>query len=60
MTTALATTTLEGLELVHRGKVRDCYAVGDDLLIVATDRLSAYDVVLSPPIPDKGRVLDIG
>jgi len=57
MTTALATTTLEGLELVHRGKVRDCYAVGDDLLIIATDRLSAYDVVLSPPIPDKGRVL---
>ena len=57
MTTTLATTALDGLELVRRGKVRDCYAVGHDLLLVATDRLSAYDVVLSPPIPDKGRVL---
>jgi len=43
---------------VHtRGKVRDVYAVGDYLLIVATDRLSAYDHVLPTPIPDKGRVL---
>ena len=57
MSSALASTTLEGLELVHRGKVRDMYAVGDDLLMVATDRVSAYDVVLSPPIPDKGKVL---
>ncbi len=57
MTATIATTELEGLELTHRGKVRDCYAVGDDLLLVMTDRLSAFDVVLSPPIPDKGRVL---
>jgi phosphoribosylaminoimidazole-succinocarboxamide synthase len=57
MSATIATTTLEGLELVRRGKVRDCYAVGGDLLLVATDRLSAYDVVLSPPVPDKGRVL---
>ncbi len=57
MTSTIATTDLDGLELVRRGKVRDCYAVGDDLLLVATDRLSAYDVVLSPPIPDKGAVL---
>jgi phosphoribosylaminoimidazole-succinocarboxamide synthase len=57
MTTTITSTDLEGLELIHRGKVRDCYAVGDDILLVATDRLSAYDVVLSPPIPDKGRVL---
>ncbi|MDA1195656.1 MAG: phosphoribosylaminoimidazolesuccinocarboxamide synthase [Planctomycetota bacterium] len=57
MTAAIATTALDGLELVRRGKVRDCYAVGDALLLVATDRLSAYDVVLSPPIPDKGRIL---
>lgn len=57
MTPAIATTELDGLELVRRGKVRDCYAIGDDLLLVATDRLSAYDVVLSPPIPDKGAVL---
>ena len=57
MSSAIATTQLEGLELVHRGKVRDMYAIGDDLLMVATDRVSAYDVVLSPPIPDKGKVL---
>jgi len=44
---------------VYRGKVRDSYAVGDDkLLIVTTDRLSAFDVVMSQPIPDKGKVLN--
>lgn len=49
---------LSGLPLVHRGKVRDNYAIGDErLLIVATDRLSAFDVVLPDPIPGKGRVL---
>ena len=48
---------LEGLKLLHRGKVRDVYDLGDLLLIVATDRVSAYDSVLSPGIPDKGRVL---
>jgi phosphoribosylaminoimidazole-succinocarboxamide synthase len=47
------------LPLVGRGKVRDIYAVGDDkLLIVTTDRLSAYDVILPTPIPEKGRVLN--
>src|SRR3989338_7640759 len=47
------------LLLVNRGKVRDIYAVGDDrLLIVTTDRLSAFDVVLPTPIPDKGKVLN--
>jgi phosphoribosylaminoimidazole-succinocarboxamide synthase len=47
------------LTLVGRGKVRDIYAVGEDkLLIVTTDRLSAFDVVLPTPIPDKGRVLN--
>ena len=40
-----------------RGKVRDVYEAGDDLLLVATDRISAFDVVLPTPIPDKGRVL---
>ena len=40
-----------------RGKVRDIYELGDKLLIVATDRLSAFDVVMPTPIPDKGRVL---
>lgn len=47
------------LPLVNRGKVRDIYAVGSDkLLIITTDRLSAFDVVLPKPIPDKGRVLN--
>jgi len=45
------------LTLHARGKVRDVYEVGDDLLIVATDRISAFDHILPTPIPDKGRVL---
>jgi phosphoribosylaminoimidazole-succinocarboxamide synthase len=44
-------------ELVHSGKVRDVYADGDDLLLVASDRVSVYDAVLPTPIPDKGRIL---
>src|ERR1700693_498231 len=50
-------TNLPGIQFLNRGKVRDLYEVGDRLLIVATDRLSAFDVVLPTPIPDKGRVL---
>jgi len=50
-------TSLNGIERFSRGKVRDVYRVGDQLLIVATDRLSAFDVVLPDGIPDKGRVL---
>ena len=50
-------TTLRGATLLNRGKVRDLYAVDDHLLIVATDRISAYDVVLDSVIPDKGKVL---
>jgi phosphoribosylaminoimidazole-succinocarboxamide synthase len=50
-------TSLPGIHFLNRGKVRDLYEVGDRLLIVATDRLSAFDVVLPTPIPDKGRVL---
>ena len=46
-----------GVPLYFRGKVRDLYELGHSLLIVATDRLSAFDVVLPTPIPDKGRVL---
>ena len=43
---------------VHRGKVRDLYDVGDGtLLMVASDRLSAFDVVMAEPVPDKGRIL---
>src|SRR6266853_4280567 len=52
-------TELSGLTRIHAGKVRDIYAVDDDtMLIVTTDRLSAFDVVLPDPIPDKGRVLN--
>ena len=50
--------SIRSLPLVARGKVRDIYAVGEDkLLLVATDRLSAYDVIMPTPIPEKGRVL---
>ena len=57
MQSTVTHTDLEGLRLVNRGKVRDVYEVGEHLLIIATDRVSAYDSVLSPGIPDKGRVL---
>ena len=50
-------TELPGIELHSRGKVRDVYAAGDFLVIVATDRLSAFDYILPTPIDDKGRVL---
>jgi len=50
-------TNLPGIPLLARGKVRDIYDLGEALLIVATDRLSAFDVVMRQPIPDKGRVL---
>jgi phosphoribosylaminoimidazole-succinocarboxamide synthase len=53
----LLETHFDGLEPAARGKVRDIYDLGDELLIVATDRLSAFDVVMPTPIPDKGRVL---
>lgn len=50
-------TNFPGIAPAARGKVRDIYDLGDELLIVATDRLSAFDVVMPTPIPDKGRVL---
>jgi phosphoribosylaminoimidazole-succinocarboxamide synthase len=50
-------THFAGLTPAARGKVRDIYDLGDKLLIIATDRLSAFDVILPTPIPDKGRVL---
>jgi phosphoribosylaminoimidazole-succinocarboxamide synthase len=49
--------TLTELKLHSRGKVREIYELGDDLLMVASDRISAYDVILPDPIPDKGAVL---
>jgi phosphoribosylaminoimidazole-succinocarboxamide synthase len=57
MNTVISETNFPGLKLRGRGKVRDIYEVGDKLLIVATDRLSAFDVVLPTGIPDKGKVL---
>ena len=58
MPTTLSSSHLPGLDLVHRGKVRDVYALSaDELLIVASDRLSAFDVVLPDPIPGKGEML---
>jgi len=57
MSAIISQTDLPGLNLKARGKVRDIYDLGEHLLIVATDRLSAFDVVLPDPIPDKGRVL---
>jgi phosphoribosylaminoimidazole-succinocarboxamide synthase len=56
-TAPLLETSLDGLTLHRRGKVRDVYEVGDDLLIVTTDRISAFDYVLGSGIPDKGKVL---
>jgi phosphoribosylaminoimidazole-succinocarboxamide synthase len=50
-------TNLSGLNLMKQGKVRDIYDFGDTLLIVTTDRISAFDVVMDDPIPDKGRIL---
>ena len=58
MNTPLIETDFAGLTLVRRGKVRDLYECGDALIMVATDRISAFDYVLGSGIPDKGRVLN--
>src|SRR5678816_2007673 len=56
---ALYESKISSLKRIGKGKVRDIYAVGDDkMLIVTSDRLSAFDVVLADPIPEKGRVLN--
>ncbi len=55
---AVSVTQLQGLRLLQRGKVRDIYDLGDTLLMVATDRISAFDVVMPEPVPDKGKVLN--
>jgi len=54
---AITKTNLPGIKLHGRGKVRDIYDLGEHFLIIATDRLSAFDVVLPTPIPEKGKVL---
>jgi phosphoribosylaminoimidazole-succinocarboxamide synthase len=56
-TRVIRETNFAGIAPTARGKVRDIYDLGDRLLIVATDRLSAFDVIMGTPIPDKGRVL---
>jgi phosphoribosylaminoimidazole-succinocarboxamide synthase len=57
MTRVVRKTDFSTLKLIQRGKVRDMYDLGDAYLMVATDRMSAFDVVLPDPIPDKGVVL---
>lgn len=58
MTSALHTSSLRSLPLLARGKVRDNYAVGEDrILMVASDRISAFDVIMGEPIPGKGELL---
>ena len=58
MSPPLWQTDLKGLPAPKRGKVRDVYDLGDELLIVACDRISAYDHVLRPGIPGKGKILN--
>ncbi len=53
----LLNTDFKDLKLFRRGKVRDVYDLGNELLVVSTDRISCFDVVLSTPIPDKGAIL---
>ena len=57
MATTLYQSDIPYLKLLFRGKVRDIYDLGDELLLVATDRLSAFDVVFPNPIPGKGEIL---
>lgn len=57
MENTILETNFETLRLLKRGKVRDIYDLGDQLLMVATDRISAFDVVMPDPIPEKGKVL---
>ena len=57
MTQPISQTDLPGLTLLKRGKVRDMYDLGEHFLMVATDRISAFDVIMDDPIPDKGVIL---
>ena len=54
---ALVRSDFKDIQLVKRGKVRDVYEIDDQLLIIASDRMSAFDVVMADPIPDKGKIL---
>ncbi len=57
MKTPVSETNFQDLNLIKRGKVRDIYDLGENLLMVATDRISAFDVVMPDPVPDKGIIL---
>jgi len=57
MAQAVCETDFRDIKLLKRGKVRDIYDLGDKLLMIATDRISAFDVVMPDPIPDKGKIL---
>ena len=57
MKTPVSETEFQDLNLIKRGKVRDIYDLGENLLMVATDRISAFDVVMPDPVPDKGVIL---
>jgi phosphoribosylaminoimidazole-succinocarboxamide synthase len=57
MIQAVSETDFSDIKLLKRGKVRDIYDLGDKLLMIATDRISAFDVVMPDPIPDKGKIL---
>ena len=57
MKTAVNETDFQDLDLIKRGKVRDIYDLGENLLMVASDRISAFDVVMPDPVPDKGIIL---
>ena len=56
-TEAVVHTDLPGIPLFRKGKVRDVYDLGEHLLLVATDRISAFDVIMPNGIPDKGKIL---
>jgi phosphoribosylaminoimidazole-succinocarboxamide synthase len=58
MTTTVLQTDFPELNLVQRGKVRDIYDLGDTFLMVASDRISAFDVIMPEPVPDKGKILN--
>ncbi|MBA3028604.1 MAG: phosphoribosylaminoimidazolesuccinocarboxamide synthase [Desulfobacteraceae bacterium] len=58
MTAAVTETHFPDLKLIMRGKVRDVYDLGESILMVATDRISAFDVVLPNPVPGKGKILN--
>ena len=57
MNKTISETDFAGLKLLKRGKVRDVYDLGEHLLMVATDRISAFDVIMPNPVPDKGMIL---